>query len=267
MSGKPQQEKKLKKISYSEFKIWKECPYRHKLIYIDELEPFLGNEFTAFGTAVHKTCESLIVDNQLCSKTVFDQAFNQELDILSNLNIDVNQDLVKQMFDSSENIFKELIQKVFEYFGEYEVYSIEEEIYETITEFESYGKSFKGFIDLVLRTKDGKYHIIDWKTCSWGWPSRKKTDTLVTYQLTYYKNFFAKKHDIDPKNIKTHFALLKRTAKSNNVEIFEVTSGKRKIENSLKTLQNALININNKNYIKNRLNCKYCKFYKTENCK
>ena len=32
---------------------------------------------------------------------------------------------------------------------------------------------FKGFIDLVVKTPDGKYHIIDWKTCSWGWDAQR----------------------------------------------------------------------------------------------
>ena len=43
----------------------------------------------------------------------------------------------------------------------------------------------------------------------------------------------AKKHNIEPSNIETHFALLKRTAKSNKVEIFRVTSGKKKTENAI----------------------------------
>ena len=46
------------------------------------------------------------------------------------------------------------------------------------------------------------YYILDWKTCSWGWRSDKKRDQLTTYQLTLYKHYFAKKHNIDPKNIK-----------------------------------------------------------------
>ena len=29
-----------------------------------------------------------------------------------------------------------------------------------------------------------KYHI-DWKTCSWGWDSRKKSDKMIT-TLTLY---------------------------------------------------------------------------------
>jgi hypothetical protein len=43
----------IKRISFSELKNWKECPYRHKLIHIDKLPYFEGNEFTAFGTAIH----------------------------------------------------------------------------------------------------------------------------------------------------------------------------------------------------------------------
>ena len=89
---------------------------------------------------------------------------------------------------------------------------------------------------------------------------------MTTYQLTYYKNYFAKKHNIDPKQIETYFVLLKRTAKNNNVEVLRVTSGPKKIQNSLKVLQNAVINIEKGNYIKNRLNCTYCKFKNTEHC-
>jgi len=93
---------------------------------------------------------------------------------------------------------------------------------------------------------------------------------MTTYQLTFYKYYWALKHNIDPSNIETHFALLKRTAKYNNVEIFRVTSGNKKTENALKMLKKALYNINNKIFIKNKLSCssKYgmCEFYKTEHC-
>ena len=125
--------------------------------------------------------------------------------------------------------------------------------------------NFKGFVDLILK-KDDKYILIDWKTCSWGWDTAKKSDPMTTYQLTYYKNYFSKKHNIDTKNIETYFILLKRTAKKNNVEVVRVTSGPKKTENSLKLLENAVINIEKGIQIKNRLNCKYCKFYKTEHC-
>ena len=126
--------------------------------------------------------------------------------------------------------------------------------------------SFKGFIDLVLKTADGKYHIIDWKSCSWGWNSRRRTEKMTTYQLTLYKYFFAKKHGIDLANIETHFALLKRTAKTDKVEIFRVTSGDKKVDNAIKLLKKALYNVGKEFFFKNRLSCQRCEFYKTEYC-
>jgi len=154
-----------------------------------------------------------------------------------------------------------------EYFGDFEVFSVEEKLMEPILSFDSYGRSFKGFIDLVITTPDGKYHIIDWKTCSWGWDSRKKSNKIVNYQLTMYKEFFSKKHNIELKDIETYFGLLKRTAKRENIEIFKVTSGQKKINNCLSLLEKSVINIEKGFSIKNRLSCKYCKFHNTEHCK
>ena len=168
---------------------------------------------------------------------------------------------------ASVNWQKQLLSTVVkQYFGNFEVVSVEEEILEPMSDIKSYGKKFKGFIDMVIKTQDDKYHIIDWKTCSWGWNTRKKSDPLTNYQLTYYKNYFSKKHLIPAGNIETYFVLLKRTAKKDNVEVLKISSGPKKTTNALKVLENAVININRKNYVKNRLNCKYCKFYNTENC-
>ena len=48
------------RVSYSELKVWNECPYKHKLIYIDKIKEFVGNEHTAFGHAIHDTCEKTL---------------------------------------------------------------------------------------------------------------------------------------------------------------------------------------------------------------
>ena len=146
-------------------------------------------------------------------------------------------------------------------FESFEVVSVEEDLYLPIQN----NKKFKGYIDLVLKIND-TYHIIDWKTCSWGWDMKRRTDRMTTYQLTLYKHFFAKKHNIEPSKIETHFALLKRTAKKDNVEIFRVTSGSKKTENALKLLDKALYNMDKNVFVKNRLSCRRCEFYKTEYC-
>jgi hypothetical protein len=46
-------------ISYSELKNWDFCPFYHKLTYVDKIKIFEGNVYTAFGTALHETCEKL----------------------------------------------------------------------------------------------------------------------------------------------------------------------------------------------------------------
>jgi len=129
-----------------------------------------------------------------------------------------------------------------------------------------YDWNFKGYIDLVVKTPDGKYHVIDWKTCSWGWDMEKKTNKYVTYQLTLYKKFFCEKHGIDPNNVETYFGLLKRTAKQDNVEMYRVSSGVRKTENATKTLTDGCRSIKAGLKIKNRNNCRGCEFYNSEHC-
>lgn len=258
--------KEIKRISFSELKNWSECTYRHKLIYIDKLPHFSGNEYTAFGTAIHAVCEELIPDPTKDGLAIFEKSFLSELQTLKEEGHKINAPMVSDMRSQAKPICEQVLPAVREYFKDFEVVSVEEQLLEDMSDIESYGKKFKGFIDMVIKTPDGVHHIIDWKTCSWGWSRDKKADPMTNYQLTYYKNYFAKKHNIDPTKIETYFTLLKRTAKKDNVEILRITSGPKKTSNSLKVLQNAVINIERGNYIKNRLSCRYCKFHNTEHC-
>ena len=261
-------EETRKHISFSEMKIWDECAFKHKLVYKDKIKEFLGNEYTAFGTAIHYVCErSVLGEPQKNLNNIFNQKFLDELKILTEKKVDLNKKLISDMRTQIKNIVSYIIPSLKESFGNYEVISVEEDLYIPM---QGSGLFFKGFIDLVLKTSDGKYHIIDWKSCSWGWDSKRKADRITSYQLTLYKHFFAEKHNIDPKNIETHFALLKRTAKTNNVEIFRITSGAKKTENALNLLNKATYNITSGNHIKNRLSCTSgygCEFYKTQHCR
>jgi hypothetical protein len=233
---------------------------------IDKVKGFQGNAFTAFGNAIHDTCEKMMTEGLDDKKSFFDLKFKETLEKLPE-NAQKDPKLVNSMENQGPLILDEVFPAMEEHFGEYEVLEAEEDLMEMIKDFNCDEKNkFKGFIDLVIKTSDGKVHIIDWKTCSWGWDARKKADPMITYQLTFYKHFWAKKHNVDPKMIETHFALLKRTAKNNRVEIFRVTSGPRKTQNALKFLEKAIYNIEKKNFIKNRLACRKCEFHKTEHC-
>ena len=276
-----------KHISYSEWKNWHICPHYHKLTYLDKLAHFEGNIFTAFGKALHSVCEdSFNLDGNFPEQKVLDEKFKKYF--VSELKALPQPEQERSVSDfklqdwkiHGLEILQELYGEMVDTFGtpgeDWVVLATEETLYVPITEFTLTDKNFKGFIDLVVATKDGKIHLIDWKTCSWGWDARKKNNKTLAYQLVYYKHFYSRKHpEVSIEDIETHFVLLKRTAKPNKkVEFVRVTAGKKRIENALNTLLKALHNIENKNYIKNKSACTkcpdrfgVCEFYRTEHCK
>ena len=252
-------------ISYSELKDWSFCAWYHKLTRIDGIDGFKGNEYTAFGSAIHSVCEKKLLQEEIKS----DFFVNELKKNIASLDdeIEINKKLVLDMVGQGKNIIPEIEEALDNYFENYEVLAVEMPLMESIDGEKDH--KFKGYIDAVVKTDDGKIHIFDWKTCSWGWDRKKRSDKMVTYQLTLYKHYFCQKMNVDPKDVETHFALLKRTAKKNRVEFFRVTSGERKTENALKLLNTALYNIKNQRYIKNRTSCTSgygCKFYNTEHC-
>jgi len=261
-------------ISFSELKIWNECPFKHKLVHIDKIKAFIGNEYTAFGTALHTVCEEALESeygrNVALSeeemRVIFKTNFLRIIDNLRGKGVNIDSNMASSMLRQAKTLIPDIMPSLKEYFGEFELFTTEEGLMEEILDYDKANINFKGFIDLVLKTKDGKYHIIDWKTCTWGWDAKRRSEPMTTYQLTYYKYYFSAKHNIDPKNIDTHFALLKRTAKKDQVEIFRITSGPIKTKNALNLLTKALHNISRKKYVKNRLSCTYCEFKKTAHC-
>ena len=275
-----------KHISYSEWKNWHICPHYHKLTYIDKVTQFEGNIFTAFGKALHTVCEFTLTSPEKYKKpgaidALVKEQFIAELKALP----EEEQQRAKRDFKLKEwlvsglEIVPDLYRCLVEKFGklgeDWEVLAAEEQLYEPITEFTEAEKNFKGFIDLVVMSKkDKKVHLIDWKTCSWGWKREKKSDTILAYQLVYYKHFWARKYDVDPKDVDCHFVLLKRTAKAGKkAEFVRVTAAKKRTTDALNALTKALHNITKQNYIKNRgacISCKdrfgTCEFYQTEYC-
>jgi len=254
-------------VSFSELKNWDKCPFYHNLVNIQKIKIFKGNEYTAFGNAMHNTCEEILLKEQVNGKDIFIEKYQEELKKLASDKYEFNKQLAVDMKEQGLELVPHIKEALDKYFGEYEVICTEEKLFED-TEIDGY--KFKGYVDLVLKTKDDVYHIIDWKTCSWGWAAHRKSDKMTTYQLTYYKYYFAKRYNLNLEDVETHFALLKRTAKSNKVELFKVASGKKKIQNALNFLRKALYNIINEKYIKNKLSCHgpygACEFYKTKHC-
>ena len=248
-------------ISFSELKDWVHCPFYHKLTRVDKIDGFTGNEYTAFGSAIHSVCEKKLLKEDM-SDDFFVKELKKNISELDDEH-EVNQKLVVDMIGQGKRIIPEIEDSLSDYFEEFEVMAVEMPLFEPI-EGEDY--NFKGYIDAVIKTPDGKHHLIDWKTCSWGWDMKRKTDKIVSYQLTFYKYFYCKKYNIDPNDVVTYFVLLKRTAKKDNVEFFKVSSGSKKTQNALNLLKKSVHNIMNGIHIKNRLSCSRCEFRNTEFC-
>lgn len=263
--------KKPDYVSFSSIKDWKFCPFYYKITRIDGIAAGRESIHTAFGKALHSTLERVFKQEKEDSfdySKDFSSNFEKEISVLSE---DVKKELTEKDIKDFDVQGRELAYLAFpaakEYFGEFDFVSAEENLMEDIEEYKIDDFKFKGYIDLVLKTKaDKKYHIIDWKTCSWGWEPQKKNDAMTTYQLTYYKHFFAKKLNTNPDNIETHFGLLKRTAKKDKVELFRVSSGEKKVNNALKLLQECVHNVDHERFVKNKLSCSKCSFHRTSHC-
>lgn len=273
------EEKKGRYLSWSAAKNWDECPYYYKLTKIDDIGGFEGNVHTAFGHGVHWTIEKELTPTRTGSidlAETFTENFNKALGELPEEQKKLLSEEPKTMklHDEMKLQGRELVPflkpALDEYFGEWELVGIEEKFYEKCNFYDLGDFFFKGFIDIVVKTKDGKFHIVDWKTCSWGWDVRKKSDPMVTYQLTVYKHFFCQKYGIKPSKVETHFALCKRTNKTNKrVEFFKVTSGPKKTANALNFLKRVVYNVDHNNHLKNRSSCykkKKCEFRHTKHC-
>lgn len=266
--------KKPDYVSFSSIKDWKFCANYYKITRVQGIAAGRDSIHTAFGKALHSTCEKIFKQEK---EGTFDYAadfstnFTKEIFSVPALKAEFTSEAGEKTFKEFEQQGKELAVLAFpaaqEYFGDFEFVSAEENIMEDIEEYKIDDYKFKGYIDLIIRTKkDNVYHIIDWKTCSWGWEPQRKADAMTTYQLTYYKHFYGKKQNIPADKIETHFGLLKRTAKKDRIEIFRVTSADKKTSNALKLLQECVYNVDHERFIKNKTSCAKCAFHKTVHC-
>ncbi len=271
-------------VEYISFSAWKDfvfCPFKHKITKIDRV-PQPQNEHKAFGKAIHgvidKICKIELEKETLGfsreedlfdPRKMFLSLFKEELllcDEEAKKKLDPN--LIREMKEQGPKFAPLILPALKESFGNFKIVSSEQEIRQNIDNFTTI--DFYGILDLVIQTEDGKYHIIDWKTSGNGWRPEKKAETETTYQLTFYKYFFCKATGVEHENVETHFAILKRKPEKDKVEIFRVTSGPKKVGNALNVLNNAVVNITRSletgKFVKNKLNCLKCEYHKTQWC-
>ena len=272
-------------ISYSEVRQWKECPWRHKLLYIDKLQTFEESPHLHYGTIVHDACEHFLKTKELKLEEVRtkiknaweEHGFDSEDYVVLQTNRALLQgwkykhSRLNDWIDWAQTCLLALPEFLEETFPNWEVVSAEEQLYDNIGDVE--GVKFKGFIDCIIKIPQKnnkyKYWILDWKTSSArGWSLDKRKDFLTQAQVVLYKSYWAEKNNIKLNDILCGFVLLKKIKKKEKAcQLIKVSSGPKTLEKSHKLVRSMVKSLNSSLTLKNKESCKFCDFANTEYCK
>jgi hypothetical protein len=275
-----------KGISYSQFSIYSECPYRWYLQYIKK-EKTLPSINLIFGTAIHETIQEFL-------KRMFEQSavaanrweaeefFQQRLLELYKEDIEKNKEHYSTPDELKEFVIDGL--EIIEYFKKNRnnfftknsqiLLGIELPI--NVYPTENPNVFFNGKIDLVIYdTYLNKVKIIDIKTSTMGWNKYQKTDKIKLRQLPLYKKFFNEQYQVPMENIDIEYFIVKRKIYENaeyssmkrRIQIFSPPGGKTTInqvttdlEEFVKTCFDENGYRENVEYFKDSSSCKWCPF-------
>ena len=270
-------------VSYSEVKQWKECSWRHKLLYIDKLRTFEESPHLHYGTIIHDACEHYLKTKELnvqsaqrkikvaWDKHGFDSEDFIQLQTQKALlqGWKYKHSKLKDWLQWAEASITSIPQFLNDTFPGWEFQSAEESLYESI---ENINTKFKGYIDCIIKVphKDSyKYWVLDWKTSNGrGWSLDKQRDFNTQAQVILYKNFWGKKYDIPMKDIQCGFVLLKKVKTSGkSCQLIKVSSGPKNLEKSRKLVRSMIKTVEKQFYLKNRNSCMFCEFKGTAYCR
>jgi len=280
-----------RKISYSQFSMYSQCPKHWELAYAKGLRTFSQSIHTIFGTAMHETLQHFLT-------VMYDESVKKAEEI----------DLHKYLKDQMYNLYKEAVEKMGEHFsnkfelGEFyedgvaiidwfkrkrgayfsrkneELIGIEVPIYHPVSEMND-KIMMLGYLDIVIRDKrNNKITIIDIKTSTMGWNKYQKADKIKTSQLVLYKKYFAEQYGFDVENIDIKYMIVKRKLiegamfPQKRITEFAPASGKPTRNKLTRSIEDFVSNSFHKDgefnldrkYAavagKNNKNCKWCEF-------
>jgi hypothetical protein len=211
-----------RKVSYSQYTLWANCPLQWKLKYIDRLrEP--SNINLIFGTSIHeaiqKWMEKWYTNKEKAKLFDMTEIFKDKLmELFKKELVTVNEDGTKTVlcdratFDEYYLDGLGILEHVRKYakdmFPEKGAELVGCEIPLSLEAVK--GVKFVGFIDMVVRyPKENRIVIYDFKTSKKGWFYEKK-DPKKLNQLLLYKHFYSKVFDVPTDNIEVEFIILKR---------------------------------------------------------
>lgn len=276
------------RISFTQYKMWSECPLRWKLAYPDHLREEIPNINLMFGTAMHEVIQEWLTEyvyggSTLAAQTV-DLTDTLKLKLMEQFQEKtVEVDGVKQFpcdkgdliefYMDGVAILKYLQNNIHKHFNdEWALEEIEMSVEQEIRP----GVMFVGYLDIVLRHKlTGLYRIVDLKTSTWGWAHWARNDKTKTNQLLFYKKFLSEANEISEDYIAVEYIILKRklrpvsTYPQYRVTTFSPAHGKPSMKKAIASLDEFLdscfkedgsYNTDNIEATPSKSACKFCPF-------
>jgi hypothetical protein len=240
-----------RRVSYSSFSVWMNCPHQWKLRYVDGIRDG-GSIHTVFGTACHEAIQEWLqlrynVSEQKANFFDIEDFFKERLLTLFKEEIKhdadghptylCDQPTLKEFYSAGVEIIRHVRKHRDQYFPTkgYELVGCEVPLEVMMSD----GVQFNGYIDIVTRHKrTGEVFIFDLKTSKRGWFHEKK-DPIKIGQLLLYKSFYAKQFDVDIEKITVEFIILKREINENSewpqsrVSKFEPSQGKISVKRAV----------------------------------
>lgn len=203
--------------------MWKKCPHSYKLKYIDKKSISTPNIYALFGTAMHETIQEylrLLYNVSVSSAMEFDYAkflrdsmareFLTRKEEIENKANPASKEEMLEFWNDGIAIMKWLMSNK-NRLRNYSTKGWELVDVELLVEHEIRPNVFYiGYLDIVFKSDDGKYKIIDFKTSTKGWGKWAKKDKLKSQQLVLYKWFYSDRFGVPIEDISVEFHILKR---------------------------------------------------------
>jgi hypothetical protein len=207
-------------VSYTQFNMWRECPFRWKLNYIDKLGVKSENINTIFGRSMHEVLQEYLTvmykqtipaaDSLDLQKLLFEKMSENFIESRKNgVVMLVTKEEMVSYFEDGCDILDWFVKNKGDYFGKrgYELVGVEMPINWPVKD----GVHMVGYLDVVIRdTVLNRIKIYDFKTSRQGWNKYQKTDRYKLMQLVLYKAYYAKQYGHSVDQIDVEFLILKR---------------------------------------------------------
>jgi hypothetical protein len=276
-----------RKVSYSQYTIWSTCPHQWKLAYHDKLKPTDKSIHLIFGTAIHDTIQTWLekrYNGREVQWKYFDwgtffkdrlfELFNEEMVVKNEdgtVTYYVDKPTLKEFYIDGLAILEHIKRYHKEYFPpKAELIGCEVPLELPLNS----ALKFVGYIDLVVRLKDGTIIIYDFKTSGKGWFHEKKDPKKIN-QILLYKRFYSEVYEISEDKIEVQFLILKRKVPEvsewpiRRISKFEPASGKTSVKKAVASFDefvkttfddDGTVLVENLKPKPSEKNCRFCPF-------